>query len=224
MNKVSFYIAKRYNTYTLLISMALITIAALLTGTLTYMTNTSAGIFKIILYRDTVIGINQQLIIYALSFLYILIQMLLIYLLFQRLFKKLKPGSKLPVSLLIAALCAVLVAVIYLSGTQTGLWAIVSLILISTSLLSLIIGLLSFLFSRRKITGVNIITSIAVFAITIASCALFIILSVFSGLEKMNIRLFTNVNPDLKISSVKGKTLANIDEITHLLDKDEQIE
>src|SRR5690606_30880253 len=111
-----------------------------------------------------------------------------------------------------------------LSGTQTGLWAIVSLILISTSLLSLIIGLLSFLFSRRKITGVNIITSIAVFAITIASCALFIILSVFSGLEKMNIRLFTNVNPDLKISSVKGKTLANIDEITHLLDKDEQIE
>src|SRR5690606_19092735 len=67
------------------------------------------------------------------------------------------------------------------------------------------------------------ITSIAVFAITIATCALLIILSVFSGLEKMNIQFFSNVNPDLKISPAKGKTIPNLNEVIQKLEADPKI-
>src|SRR5690606_21931915 len=113
--------------------------------------------------------------------------------------------------------------IIYHQMDKSVLMNFLTLILTSTGLLSVIFGLLSFVFSKRKITGVNIITSIAVFAITIATCALFIILSVFSGLEKMNIQFFSNVNPDLKVSPSKGKVLENIDEITQKLQKNPDI-
>lgn len=224
MNKVSLYIAKRYNTYTLLISIALISIVALLTGTLIYMSNTFVRLLKSSLYGDLTIGMGERLMIYSICFCYIIIQILIVYLFFNRVLKKLKPGKKLPVGLLIAVLCAVPAVIIQFTDlAKTNIGGFASLILLSTGLLSLIIGLLAFLFSRRKITGVNIITSIAVFAITIASCALFIILSVFSGLEKMNIRLFTNVNPDLRVSPIKGKELPDIDKITKILDNDSQV-
>lgn len=224
MNRVSLYIAKRYNTYTLLISIAIIAIVALLIGTLIYMTNASAGIFKTSLYQDFSLEPAQKLVIYSLSFCYILIQIIFNYLILFKLLKNLKPAKKLPIGILAAFLClGIAFGIQSITIENQGVLNFISLIFISTGLLSLIMGMLSFLFSRRKITGVNIITSIAVFAITIATAALFIILSVFSGLEKMNIQLFTNVNPDLKISSAKGKLIKDIDKLTGVLDKDSRI-
>ncbi|CVK16634.1 lipoprotein-releasing system permease protein [Apibacter mensalis] len=50
-------------------------------------------------------------------------------------------------------------------------------------------------------------------AIAIATCAMFVILSVFSGLESFNIKLFSDVNPDLRILPATGKTLPDIDKV-----------
>ncbi len=64
-----------------------------------------------------------------------------------------------------------------------------------------------YILSKTNTNAVNIITSIAVGAILVATSALFIILSVFSGLEKMNLKYYSNVNPEIKISPAKGKIL-----------------
>src|SRR5690625_7305265 len=87
------------------------------------------------------------------------------------------------------------------------------LIFISTGLLSIFMGLISYLFTRSKITGVNIITSIAVFAITIGTTALFIIISVFSGLEKMNLQFLNIVITDFKFSSTQGIVLTELNKV-----------
>jgi len=67
-----------------------------------------------------------------------------------------------------------------------------------------------YIFSSTNTNAVNIITTIAVAAIMVATAALFVILSVFSGLEQMNLKFYSNVNPEIKISPAKGKTLPNI--------------
>ncbi|MCA4776246.1 ABC transporter permease [Empedobacter stercoris] len=73
-----------------------------------------------------------------------------------------------------------------------------------------------YIFSKTNTNAVNIITSIAVGAILVATAALFIILSVFSGLEKMNLKYYSNVNPEIKISPSKGKVL---DSLTFVVDQ-----
>jgi len=70
-----------------------------------------------------------------------------------------------------------------------------------------------YIFSSANKNAVNIITSIAVAAIMVATAALFVILSVFTGLEKMNLKFYSNVNPEIKISPAKGKVLENIDQL-----------
>ena len=70
-----------------------------------------------------------------------------------------------------------------------------------------------YIFSSANTNAVNIITSIAVIAILVATTALFVILSVFSGLETMNLKFYSNVNPEIKISPAKGKVLENIDQL-----------
>lgn len=224
MKNVSLYIARRYNAHTLLISMILIIISAFLVGTFLYIGNVSIGIFRSILYGNKILTASNQFVLYALTTSYIFVQTSAIYFIFNKLLNRISNQSKL--------LIALLVAVVSLSGAGIIMFGknpnsvgldILSLVLISTGFLSLIFSLLSWVFARRKITGVNIITSIAVFAITIATCALLIILSVFSGLEKMNIQFFSNVNPDLKISPAKGKTIPNLNEVIQKLEADSQI-
>jgi lipoprotein-releasing system permease protein len=61
-------------------------------------------------------------------------------------------------------------------------------------------------------------------AIAIATCAMFVILSVFSGLESFNIKLFSDINPDLKILPVSGKTLPDMDKVNKTLSAHEDIE
>ncbi|WP_228427635.1 ABC transporter permease [Apibacter raozihei] len=61
-------------------------------------------------------------------------------------------------------------------------------------------------------------------AISIATCAMFVILSVFSGLESFNIRLFSDVNPDLKILPASGKLLNNIQKIEAVLKSEKDIQ
>lgn len=208
----------------MVINMMLIVISALFVGTLVYAGGNS---FKII--RNFVIGLLSskenptllyEIIIYGVTFLYLIIQTIFVYWL-NSLLKKTNRKLKLGISLIIAFVLGIIgISLISPQALQNFF----SIVFISTSLLFIVFGLFSYLISQQKITGVNIITSIAVFAITIATCALFIILSVFSGLEKMNIEMLSNVNPDLKITPAKGKVLPNINEITTKLDSNKNIE
>lgn len=224
MKNVSLYIARRYNTYTLLISLVIILITAFSIGALGYVGSSSKTIIQELLYPNTTLTPIQNGTVFGLSFLYVLLQIGLIYFLFNRLLKSKSRNLKLAIALGIGLVSSGLAAVlIVLNLNKTIFMELISLVLLSIGLLSLVFGLLIYLFSKTRITGVNIITSIAVFAITIATSALFIILSVFSGLEKMNLTFLSNVNPDLKILPVQGKVIPEIDEITKKLDANQLI-
>ena len=224
MKNVSLFIARRYNTYTLLISMVLILIASMLVGTFIYSGNLSLKIIRDLIFPNKILTGNQQILVIGLMLAYLIVQTTAIYLLFNKLLKSIPKHSKLGIAVLIAAASLGTAGFLIFQKLNQAVWVNgLTLILISTGLLSILFGLLHFIFSKRKITGVNIITSIAVFAITIATCALFVILSVFSGLEKMNIQFFSNVNPDLKISPAKGKLLKEPDQIISRLAQNPQI-
>lgn len=61
------------------------------------------------------------------------------------------------------------------------------------------------------------ITWLAVGAMTVAVTAMFVIISVFSGLEDLNQELISNLHADLTLKSSSGKTLQDLDRITSVL-------
>ena len=60
--------------------------------------------------------------------------------------------------------------------------------------------------SRSKSTAVNIITAIATLGIVVSATALFVILSVFSGLKNFSLAFTDATDPDLKITATTGKS------------------
>jgi len=64
-----------------------------------------------------------------------------------------------------------------------------------------------YLFSKSKSSAINIITRIASAGIIIGAMALFVVLSVFSGLKVFSLSFSNNFDPDLKITATKGKSL-----------------
>lgn len=63
-----------------------------------------------------------------------------------------------------------------------------------------------YLFSKSSNNTINIITLIAALGVIIGTLALFIVLSGFSGLRTFSIGFLNTSDPDLKISSIKGKS------------------
>lgn len=63
-----------------------------------------------------------------------------------------------------------------------------------------------YLFSKSKNNAINIITRIAGIGIIVGTMALFVVLSVFSGLRDFSLSFTNAVDPDLKISSTLGKS------------------
>ena len=63
-----------------------------------------------------------------------------------------------------------------------------------------------YLFSKTSNNAINIITIIASFGVIVGSLALFIILSGFSGLRTFSYSLLEASDPDIKITSAKGKS------------------
>lgn len=64
-----------------------------------------------------------------------------------------------------------------------------------------------YIFSRSKNNAINIITRIASAGIIIGAMALFVVLSVFSGLKDFSLSFSNDFDPDLKITATKGKSL-----------------
>ena len=62
-------------------------------------------------------------------------------------------------------------------------------------------------FTKSSNNAINIITKIASAGIVIGAMALFVVLSVFSGLKNFSLSFSNDFDPDLKMSSIKGKSI-----------------
>lgn len=70
-----------------------------------------------------------------------------------------------------------------------------------------------YLFSKSSNNAINIITTIATLGVIVSTIALFVVLSVFSGLKSFSLSFIKTADPDLKISSVQGKSFLFNDSI-----------
>ena len=74
-----------------------------------------------------------------------------------------------------------------------------------------------YLLAKKGSTAVTFITWLAALAMTVATTAMFIIISVFSGLEDLNQDLIANLHADLTLKSKTGKTLPSIEKAEKIL-------
>jgi lipoprotein-releasing system permease protein len=63
-----------------------------------------------------------------------------------------------------------------------------------------------YLFAKKSRNAINVISSVSVAGVAVGTMALIIILSVFNGLETLVSAIFNTSDPDIKITSVEGKT------------------
>lgn len=80
-----------------------------------------------------------------------------------------------------------------------------------------------YLLSKKGSTAVTFITWLAAVAMSVAVAAMFVIISVFSGLEDFNKALISNLHADLTIKSTSGKTLKNFEKINTVLKNNKEI-
>ncbi|QDP84326.1 ABC transporter permease [Chryseobacterium sp. SNU WT5] len=80
-----------------------------------------------------------------------------------------------------------------------------------------------YLLAKKGSTAVTFITWLAALAMLVAVAAMFIIISVFSGLEDLNQDLIANLHADLTVKSKEGKQLPDIDKATKILSANEEI-
>jgi len=77
-----------------------------------------------------------------------------------------------------------------------------------------------YLLSKSNNNAINIITIIATLGVIVSTIALFIVLSVFSGLRDFSLSFIRTADPDLKITSVKGKSFLFTDDLEKALVRD----
>ncbi len=65
---------------------------------------------------------------------------------------------------------------------------------------------LRYLFAKKSRNVINIITGIAIFGISVGAAALVLVLSVFNGFEDLITSMYSNFDPQVKISPARGKT------------------
>ncbi len=81
---------------------------------------------------------------------------------------------------------------------------------------------LRYLIAKKGSQAVTFITGLSAIAMTVAVMAMFIVISIFSGLEELNRELVSNLRADLTIKS-KGKKLENPDKIISILKEETEI-
>ena len=64
-----------------------------------------------------------------------------------------------------------------------------------------------YLFSKKSTNAINVISGISVVGVAIAAMALVVTLSVFNGFHDMVASFFTQLDPQIKVTPVKGKTV-----------------
>src|SRR5690606_36208872 len=78
--------------------------------------------------------------------------------------------------------------------------------------------------AKKGSHAVTFITWWAAFAMMVAIASMFVIVSVFSGLEDINRDMIANLHADLTIKSKDGKTLTNIENIQNILKKNKNVD
>lgn len=81
-----------------------------------------------------------------------------------------------------------------------------------------------YLFSKKSTHAINIISAISVIGVAVASMALIVTLSVFNGFHDMVASLFTQMDPQLKVTPVKGKVAPADDPILTAIRELPQVE
>ena len=79
-----------------------------------------------------------------------------------------------------------------------------------------------YLFTKSSNNAINIITGIAALGVVVGTIALFIVLSVFAGLKEFSLDFIRISDPDLKITTSKGKSFFFTDTVAENL-KDKSI-
>lgn len=74
-----------------------------------------------------------------------------------------------------------------------------------------------YLLSKSSNNAINIITLIATIGVIVSTIALFVVLSVFSGLKDFSLSFIRTSDPDLKITSVEGKSFYFNDSVGNAL-------
>ncbi|KFF11874.1 permease [Chryseobacterium soli] len=80
-----------------------------------------------------------------------------------------------------------------------------------------------YLLAKKGSTAVTFITWLAVGAMTVAVAAMFVIISVFSGLENLNKDLISNLHADLTLKNATGKTIKDLGKVTEVLKANKEI-
>jgi lipoprotein-releasing system permease protein len=80
-----------------------------------------------------------------------------------------------------------------------------------------------YLFTKTSNNAINIITIIASFGVIVGSLALFVILSGFSGLRTFSYSLLDASDPDIKITSVKGKSFILTDDVYQIITENQDV-
>ena len=70
-----------------------------------------------------------------------------------------------------------------------------------------------YLFSKKSTHAINIISAISAIGVAVATMALVVTLSVFNGFHDMVASFLTQMDPQLKVTPVKGKVAAADDPI-----------
>lgn len=65
-----------------------------------------------------------------------------------------------------------------------------------------------YLFSKKSVNAINIISAISVIGVLISSAALVIVLSFYNGMEKLILSLYSTFAPELRIEPLEGKVFA----------------
>lgn len=81
-----------------------------------------------------------------------------------------------------------------------------------------------YLFSKKSTNVINIISVISMTGVMVATAALVIVLSVFNGFHDLVASFFTNIDPQLKVVPVEGKSVAADDPILEKIRQFPQVE
>ena len=81
-----------------------------------------------------------------------------------------------------------------------------------------------YLFSKKSTNVINIISVISMTGVMVATAALVIVLSVFNGFHDLVASFFTNIDPQLKVVPVEGKSVAADDPVLEKIRQFPQVE
>lgn len=76
---------------------------------------------------------------------------------------------------------------------------------------------LRYLFAKKRHTAVNVISMISLAGVAVATAAIVVVLSVFNGFADLGARQASAVDPDLLLTPVQGKTIADGDSLARAI-------